>query len=825
MEIVHPGHHGTGPDWPCVIAAGTLRHVTRRRFGTFLIDLAARELSDDGRPLQLSPRVFDCIAYLSAHPDRAIGRDELMAGVWGKADVSDSQLAQVILRARRAVGDSGEAQRVIRTVAGFGYRWVAETTEDIGAPARDVGPTPAPDTPDDVPASVPPRAIARAGWSPRRIAVILSLLLPVIAAVALLSWPRNDTRSDRPVAGAGSTTDAMRRAVAVLPVTVDADDEWRWLRLGAMEFVGERLRNAGQIVAPSETVLSIARGATTARTTVANLRTALDLQWIVAPTVRKSDTGWVARLELSPHEGDTREFQGEAADPITATRLATERLLAVLGPADIPGDTLPPQAEELLSRVDAALLVDDAEGARRLLATTSDTLRATPEVQLREATIQFTVGRNDDAETTLLALLPSVSAESDPLLRARLLSLLGGVHIRMGRAADAEQDMNAALALLERLDAPALLGKAYMRRGVARAGLGDSDAALADLALARIAMGIAADTLGQALVELNEGALHGQRNHPADALASFIRAEKHFERFDVPGELANALTNQVLAHRLLLQPDEALAASERSLRLLGRVASIEATHLIQIRRAQALADVGRWTEAITQFEELSRAVDHTREQEIGAMADTGRAHIELARARPETALALARPVVDLLTAPEFASVRQEAWLVAIAAQRALGREREATDMLAAFRAWADASGNPVFALRGRLAQAELDEAAGRTAEADALYAQALAEANRDNVPAGIADVATAYANALIARGDLERAVPVVGIVDRYAARNFDAAVLQVRLYRALERTEAWRSALARARALAGERPLPADILVEPARSDAGGAIR
>lgn len=65
--------------------------VTRRlRFGPRLIDLATRELSDDGRLLQLSPRVFDAVAYLIEHRDRAVGRDELMAALWGKADVADT---------------------------------------------------------------------------------------------------------------------------------------------------------------------------------------------------------------------------------------------------------------------------------------------------------------------------------------------------------------------------------------------------------------------------------------------------------------------------------------------------------------------------------------------------------------------------------------------------------------------------------------------------------------------------------------------------------------------------------------------------------------
>ena len=807
--------------------------VTRRlRFGPRLIDLATRELSDDGRLLQLSPRVFDAVAYLIEHRDRAVGRDELMAALWGKADVADTQLAQVILRARRAVGDSGETQQAIRTVAGFGYRWVAETAEEADAPARPDLPPVAPEpSATVVPAPVPPPAATTPTAPAKRTlprALGIAAIVLLAAGGAGLLW--RATRERVPATNAAAAAAPARieadRSLAVLPVVVDAAGEWDWLRLGAMEFVAGRLRKAGQVVAPSENVIPVMRSVADPKAMPSAVKAALDPRWLVAPTLRKSDSGWIAQLELSERNGATREFQGNAADPIGAAQRAVERLLGTFGPAaDAIGEAPAGPAEELLSRIDAALLVDDVDGARRLLAGTSDALRATPEVRLRQATLEFTAGRNENAANALLALLPEVPAESDPLLRARIVSQLAAAHIRMGRAAEAEQEADQALALLKGLDAPALLGKAYMRRGVARSVLGRNDPALADFAQARIAMQLAGDTLGLALVELNEGALNGLRSHPADALASFERAEQHFQRLGVGGELANAVTNQVLAHRLLLEPQAGLAASERSLSLLGHLASIEATHLVQLRRAQALADVGRWSEALTQLEELSRAVDSTRETEIWAMSQTERARIELAGDRPQAALDLAGPVAKTLLAPEFTATRQEAWALVIRALRRLGRDGDAADAVAQFAAWAEASGNRSYQVHARLAQAEQAEGAQRPDESDAHYQAALAMANQDGVPVDVADVAISYAQALIARGDLERAVPVAGLVDRHAARNYDAAVLQVRLYRALGQSEAWRSALAHARTLAGERPLPAELATEPAPAPASASLR
>src|ERR1700754_4616447 len=98
----------------------------RYRFGRFRVSAATRELADGAHAIELPARAFDCLVYLIEHRDRAVGRDELIAAVWGRADVSDALLGQAVLKARRAVADTGDEQNAIRTVPRFGYRWVAE---------------------------------------------------------------------------------------------------------------------------------------------------------------------------------------------------------------------------------------------------------------------------------------------------------------------------------------------------------------------------------------------------------------------------------------------------------------------------------------------------------------------------------------------------------------------------------------------------------------------------------------------------------------------------------------------------------------------------
>ena len=107
------------------------------RFRGCELHTAARELLRDGAAVALPTSAFDCLVYLVEHRDRAIGRDELIAAVWGRADVTDTLLGQTILRVRRAIGDSA-ADGAVRTLPRFGYRFVAEV--EVVEVAADTGP-------------------------------------------------------------------------------------------------------------------------------------------------------------------------------------------------------------------------------------------------------------------------------------------------------------------------------------------------------------------------------------------------------------------------------------------------------------------------------------------------------------------------------------------------------------------------------------------------------------------------------------------------------------------------------------------------------------
>jgi DNA-binding winged helix-turn-helix (wHTH) protein/predicted ATPase len=107
----------------------------RYTFGDYTLDTQQYALCHAGIPLKLQPKVFDLLAYLIQHHDRVVTRQELFDTLWPAQYVSEDALERIIVLARRAVGDSGRAQRVIQTIHGRGYRLVAPVEEYALAPS------------------------------------------------------------------------------------------------------------------------------------------------------------------------------------------------------------------------------------------------------------------------------------------------------------------------------------------------------------------------------------------------------------------------------------------------------------------------------------------------------------------------------------------------------------------------------------------------------------------------------------------------------------------------------------------------------------------
>jgi DNA-binding winged helix-turn-helix (wHTH) protein len=101
-------------------------------FDDYALDTDRRELRRGGRLLSVEPKVFDLLAYLIGSRDRVVTKEDLIAGVWMGRVVSDAAVTSCVNAARVAIGDSGDSQRLIKTLPRKGVRFVGTVREGDG---------------------------------------------------------------------------------------------------------------------------------------------------------------------------------------------------------------------------------------------------------------------------------------------------------------------------------------------------------------------------------------------------------------------------------------------------------------------------------------------------------------------------------------------------------------------------------------------------------------------------------------------------------------------------------------------------------------------
>ena len=107
-------------------------------FGDYSLDVGRRELRRGQHLVDVEPQVFDLLVYLVRNRDRVVTRDDIFAAVWGGRVVSESTLSSRITAVRKAIGDSGEQQALIRTAARKGIRFIGEVSERTEGPTKPI---------------------------------------------------------------------------------------------------------------------------------------------------------------------------------------------------------------------------------------------------------------------------------------------------------------------------------------------------------------------------------------------------------------------------------------------------------------------------------------------------------------------------------------------------------------------------------------------------------------------------------------------------------------------------------------------------------------
>jgi len=771
------------------------------RFADCRIDPARRELWRAGQLVELPPPVFDFLAYLIERHERAVGRDELVAAVWGKTAVSDTLLGQTVLRLRRELGDDAREQRLLRTIPRFGYRWVAplEVSNGEQQPSVAVAAAQAP--------TVPPVDAAKPA-APNR-SRIRWLMAGAVAAVAIAF-----ALFIRPPLAPRPAPQRANPPSAVLPAEVDSSAEWAWTRLGVMDMVATRLRSSGVPSVPSEQVVALLNQPPANRV---DLRAATAAEWLVTPRVHRDGDSWQISLDAVDGGGHRFTAAARANDLGHAARAATDQLLAAIGVQTAPPDGDAPYAE-FIQRVDAAVLSDDAEGARRLIDQASAEQRRSPELRLRLAKLDFRAGKLGAAREQLTRLLDEAPANTAPRLRASILNGLGAVAIRADQPQLAQAHFGAAIELLAQQHDAEQLGQAYLGRAAAAADQHRFNNAGADYARARIAFRDAGDALAQLRVVANEGFVDLDQDRPAQALPQLRTASDGFRRWGALNETIFAQIGVIASHLALLDARAALEAADAASPLAQRVQNTGVLDSLALARARALAATGRLREA---RESLARLRGGGSDALTRAIAASVLARLELDAGNLAAAQTLAAEAVAALVAPGVAGPRAEAWLTQIRVLLERGDAEPAQRALLAFESWSRQQGEPRGLVYAQLARAEHAhrfgaDAAGWRAE----FVTARDLAAKSGVPLEIAAVARSHADALLGARDTEGASVEIGRVARWAESDFACAVLEARLHTALGHDAARQAALARARDLAGERTLPVDTLplLAPAQS-------
>jgi TolB-like protein len=98
------------------------------------LDPERRELSRNSKAAALGPQVFDLLLYLLENRDRVVTKDDLLEVVWRGRIVSESTLTSHINAARKAIGDNGQDQRLIKTISRKGFRFVGDVVETASDP-------------------------------------------------------------------------------------------------------------------------------------------------------------------------------------------------------------------------------------------------------------------------------------------------------------------------------------------------------------------------------------------------------------------------------------------------------------------------------------------------------------------------------------------------------------------------------------------------------------------------------------------------------------------------------------------------------------------
>lgn len=759
-------------------------------FGRFSLDPLARELRRDGELLPLPASAFDCLVYLVEHRERPVGKDELIAAVWGRAEVSDNLLAQHVVRLRRTLD---EEESCIRTVPRVGYRWVAPTEiREEASPTAPATELQGGDTP-----VVKAVQSTRLKLFARAMALAIALLLAMLAS----SWWLLARKTSEPVGKL-----APGALTVVLPATVQATPEWDWLRYGLMDIVTNHLKVAGVRTVPSETVVAMSREGHL--NGGVNAPPPLGAAWSIQPSVALVDGTWHVRFALRAHDGRSEALEVTSKDVLAAAKQASDALLAKLGVAPSANSRTPSDLDDWLDKIAAHRLANQIDAAQKVLDEVPARLRSDPRYAYARAMLECDRGMRDACQRHLQAMLAMLPASKEPVMRGRVLYTLGMRQAAAGQFDNAVAMVDEAIGLFEKNHGTDYLANAYLNRAWLAQSQNQLDVAVMYLGKGRATCLLSGDIFGMVRADFDMGLIAARRGQLDSAMAFLRKAYDQYRRYGASTMLPSVLDGMAGVAKLQLRYRDELAITDRFWPLGSGLSDVHMRRELTFVRAIALADNGRTMEATALARQLKVVLDPHEDSALVAEVPALLAHMaQQARDYP-AAEHLAR---EALAGDLDDEDRSGTWLVLVRSLRQEGRKDEATQEAAAFEAWAakPPGGKGWFTLYAGLATAETT-ADRDPAQGLRLLAQLMPQAQQAGVPEIIVEVGCSYADALLKAGRVDQAMAVSGALSAWAQDDLRVITLEARVYHALGQTQAWQQALQQARLLAGERALPLD---------------
>jgi len=771
------------------------------RFAEYQIDPRSRRLLREGSEIGVEPRVFDVVVYLIEQRQRAVGRDELIAAAWGRVDSSDATLAQAILKARRLFGDDGSTQHTIRTVARFGYQWVAETetcelppTEPVAAAAEFA---PVPEEPADLHDGVVYESAAVSEPRPSvlrrvpRLAIAASVFL-LVATLAFVATSRAHKATS-----ATESAAVIPGLILVAPARVhSALTQDGWMRLGLMAMGADALRSVPEHdVVPNETAL--AANGTGNEPDIARLRSATGAAIVITIDARRDGERWQLDATLNSADGTRQSISAEAIDAVAAGGALAERLRGVFDASDRHESATAPDVLALGARMQAAILEGHADHALALSDAAGASANA-PEIIVLRAKAMNRLGRAPEAITALQNLIARAGTTTPPWLAAAQTTL-GYSELVAGRSEQAEADLRRGLAVAgtDRVEA----GRAWRGLGNAQAALGDYDEAEASYLRARFELEGSSDRLLLTHILDDLGSIAARRGRFDEAIERFREAATAAAALGATEIEIGARMNAAGAQQERLQHTAALESWRELVPRVRAMSYPSMQRYAAVHYADALAETGAFAQAASELDDVTRApsVAGAKDALEDVALDLSRARLEIGDSAGAAASSRA---LSNATVPARALAANA---LLLEAEVAAGKDDEEMRKLAATLADGDPTAEPGARAEALLAAAEWQAKSGDAEHAELAFRAALALARDKGSPRELRDVAVPYAAFEMTRGHADVARTIAALVDPYATDDFAITLLLARLAVSERQGASAGHLYAQAHALAGER--------------------